>query len=67
MRTPEERIAVALYLLRKSTQRRKRHAVTCRVDMDPEYYGPCTCGADAANEVPSEVREAIEILEGGGQ
>lgn len=36
-----------------------RVAHTCMIDMDPDYMGPCTCGASAHN---SQVEAALREL-----
>lgn len=39
---------------------RKKHADHCMFE-DPDYMGPCTCGASTINEALNEVLEELEI------
>ncbi len=36
------------------------HSASCPVDIDPEYMGPCKCGAEASN---SAIQAALRELE----
>lgn len=38
---------------------RRSHSDRCMVEVDPEYHGPCTCGASGSN---SAVNEALREL-----
>lgn len=39
---------------------RRRHSDRCRVELDPEGFAPCDCGADGVN---ATVNMAIKLLE----
>lgn len=41
---------------------KRGHADRCRVEMDPEGYSPCNCGASNSN---SSIDRAIRILRTG--
>jgi hypothetical protein len=34
---------------------------TCMIDMDPDYMGPCGCGADKNNEILKKVKRALDL------
>ena len=51
-----EKIARAKMRLEGMT---KGHSSNCPVDMDPDYMGPCTCGA---SEVNAGLKAAIKEL-----
>ena len=37
------------------------HSSNCMTDMDPEYRGPCTCGADMHNSVISAALKELSL------
>jgi hypothetical protein len=41
-----------------------RHSDRCRVELDPEGYAPCNCGATSTN---AAIERAIRILETGSK
>lgn len=51
-----EKIALAKADLRSS---RRSHSDRCAVELDPEGFSPCSCGASAHN---SRIESAIEKL-----
>jgi len=42
-------------------QAMKSHADRCVVEMDPEGYAPCNCGATAANNALQEVIDKLKL------
>lgn len=44
-----EHVVRAKVLLEQKKPATRRHSDSCPVDYDSDYYGPCKCGADAAN------------------
>jgi coenzyme F420-reducing hydrogenase gamma subunit len=40
---------------------RRRHSDRCPVDMDPEYMGPCTCGASSSNSAIDSALKELEL------
>jgi hypothetical protein len=54
--TNEEKIAIAKYELKKI---RIDHKNNCMVEVDPEGYAPCSCGATKIN---NKIYNIIEIL-----
>lgn len=39
----------------------RRHSERCMVELDPEYYGPCTCGASETNSALNDVLKELEL------
>lgn len=37
------------------------HDDRCMLELDPDYYGECTCGAKAANAPNSELLDILEL------
>lgn len=44
-----EKIARARMMLEMKRPKHQSHSDRCMVELDPEYYGPCTCGATSSN------------------
>jgi hypothetical protein len=40
---------------------KRRHSERCMVDMDPDYMGPCTCGASETNSAIDSALEELEL------
>lgn len=40
-------------------QRRRNH--TCMIDMDPDYMGPCKCGASDTNAAISAALDELQL------
>lgn len=38
---------------------RRSHSSNCMVGLDLDYYGPCTCGADAHNARIEQAKRAL--------
>jgi hypothetical protein len=38
---------------------KRRH--TCMIDDDPDYRGPCTCGASSTNSAIDDALEELEL------
>lgn len=55
------RIGQAIAELKKGKQ---GHNDRCRVELDPEGYAPCNCGASSTN---AAIDRAIRILETGNR
>jgi hypothetical protein len=52
-----QKIGAARSLLEK----RIPHSVSCPVDCDPDYMGPCTCGASKTNNTYQEVLNILDL------
>lgn len=57
-----------LYLLERITRAKAKleamkteHSASCMIDMDPDYYGPCTCGSTKNNGRISDILAELEI------
>lgn len=58
-----EKIARARLMLETRRPKRRSHDDSCMVELDPDYYGPCTCGATRANsQADSGFDDVIEEL-----
>ncbi len=42
---------------------RKAHGDRCMIEMDPEYFGPCTCGATASNSAINAALKELDLDE----
>lgn len=40
---------------------RRSHSDRCMVEVDPEYRGPCTCGASGSNAVISAALRELKL------
>ena len=40
---------------------RRKHDDRCMLELDPDYYGDCTCGASPHNAVFDDVLEELEL------
>ena len=40
---------------------KRRHSERCMVDMDPDYMGPCTCGAESSNAAIDAALKELEL------
>ena len=40
---------------------RRRHSDGCPVEYDPDYYGPCTCGASKTNAAIDAALHELEL------
>lgn len=60
-----EKIVRARVMIESKKGRRVGHTMNCMLDMDPDYYGPCTCGVSKANEAAAaafdDVLETLEL------
>ena len=45
----------------KATEALKEVRCTCMVDMDPDYYGPCTCKNKDARQALEKILEALKL------
>ena len=63
MATPEElRLIEKIVRAKVALEGAKTgHSSRCMIDMDPEYRGPCTCGADANNGAIKATLKELEL------
>ena len=54
-----EKVMRAKIMLEGKKPRRAGHSDRCMIDLDPDYYGPCTCGADKVNAAANESFDPI--------
>lgn len=45
----------------KLEAQRRAHDDRCMLEIDPDYYGECTCGAKAHNAVFDAILEELEL------
>jgi hypothetical protein len=50
-----EKIVRAKLKLEMKRPKRVEHSVSCPVDADPDYYGPCRCGAGEMNSANDDL------------
>lgn len=59
--TYEQLIEKMVIALAKLASLRRKHSDTCLVELDPNYMGPCRCGATEHNANLGAARAALKI------